>query len=80
MPAGHVLKMVDENQIDRGATSGTDYGYGLRGEFLGNGYAESRGDLGDQLNDGRCASSASPFAAMNLAASETTRARAARVA
>src|SRR5687768_6210272 len=55
MSACDVLKMVDKNKIDRGAASCTDYGYGLSGEFLRNGDAESRGDLGNQLDDGWCA-------------------------
>jgi hypothetical protein len=33
----------------------------LRGKFLGNGYTESRSDLGDQLNNAGGPSSASPF-------------------
>ncbi len=52
-PAGHVLKMIDENKIDRGPTHRADCGDRLCGEFLGNGYAESGGNLGNQPNNCR---------------------------
>ena len=51
MPAGHVLKVVEEHEIDGGTTGGTEDGNGLSGGFFGDLHAEAAGDLSNQADE-----------------------------
>src|SRR5687767_4854405 len=50
--AGHVLKMVDEEDVDGGAGGCTDHRQRLRGGLFGNDHAEARGDRANKSSNG----------------------------
>jgi hypothetical protein len=71
MTTGHVLEMLDERIVHRGAAKGANDRKGLRGDLLGHHHPEARRDLGDELRRMGAPSLMTPRSATNRAASVT---------
>ena len=54
MAAGHVLEVLDERIVHRGAPKGADDWKCLRGDLLGHHQPKARRDLGDELEKDGC--------------------------